>query len=52
MVPIEHPVRLEDVPATIYKALGISANTRYEVEGRPLSVTKGDKGQPIDALLA
>jgi arylsulfatase A-like enzyme len=52
MLPIEHPVRLEDVHATIYKALGIPASTSYVVEARPFYVTKDGKGQPIDALLA
>jgi hypothetical protein len=52
MLPIEHPVRLEDVPAAIYKALGIPADTSYVVEARPFYVTKDGKGQPIDALLA
>ena len=52
MVPIENPVRLEDVHATIYKALGIPADTTYVTEGRPFYVTKDGKGKPIDALLA
>jgi hypothetical protein len=52
MLPIEHPVRLEDVHATIYKALGIAPDTSYVVEERPFYVTKDGKGQPIDALLA
>ena len=52
MAPVEHPVRLEDVHATIYKALGIPADTNYVTEGRPFYVTKDGKGQPIDALLA
>ena len=52
MLPIEHPVRLEDVHATIYQALGIPAHTSYVVEVRPFYVTKDGKGQPIEALLA
>jgi hypothetical protein len=52
MVPIENAVRLEDVHATIYKALGIPPDTAYVTEGRPFYVTKDGKGQPIDALLA
>src|SRR6266446_6696641 len=52
MVPVENPVRLEDVHATVYKALGIPANTSYITEGRPFYVTKDGKGVAVDALLA
>lgn len=52
MLPLENPVRLEDVHATVYKTLGIAADTSYVTEGRPFYVTKDGKGVPIDALLA
>jgi hypothetical protein len=52
MIAVENPVRLEDVHATIYRALGIPADTAYVTEGRPFYVTKDGKGRPIDALLA
>lgn len=52
MTPVENPVTLEDVHATIYKVLGIPADTAYVTEGRPFYVTKDGKGRPIDALLA
>ena len=52
MIPIENPVRLEDVHATIYKSLGIPPDTAYITEDRPFFVTKDGKGQPIDELLA
>jgi len=52
MVAIEHPAPLIDVHATIYKALGIPADTSYVTEGRPFYVTNNGKGQPIDAMLA
>ena len=52
MIPIENPVRLEDVHATVYKALGIPADTSYVTEGRPFYVTKDGKGVPIEGLLA
>src|ERR1043166_525615 len=52
MVPVENPVRLEDVHATVYKALGIPADTSYVTEGRPFYVTKDGKSVPIDGLLA
>jgi hypothetical protein len=52
MLPIENPVRLEDVHATVYKALGIPADTSYVTERRPFYVTKDGKGVPIEGLLA
>src|SRR5882672_6828662 len=52
MLPVENPVRLEDVHATVYKALGIPADTSYVTESRPFYVTKDGKGVAIDALLA
>ena len=52
MLAAENPVRLSDVHATIYKALGIAPDHNYVTEGRPFYVTKDGKGKPIDALLA
>jgi hypothetical protein len=52
MTPVEHPVSLTDVHATIYRALGIAPDTAYVTEGRPFHVTKDGKGKAIDALLA
>ena len=52
MLPVENPVRLEDVHATVYKALGVPADHGYVTEGRPFYVTKDGKGKPIDAMLA
>jgi hypothetical protein len=52
MLPIEKPVRLEDVHATVYQTLGIPANTSYVTEGRPFYVTKDGKGVAIAGLLA
>jgi hypothetical protein len=52
MIAVESPVRLPDVHATIYKALGIAPDHSYVTEGRPFYVTKDGKGKPIDALLA
>lgn len=51
MTPIENSVCLEDVHATIYRALGIPADTNYVTEGRPFYVTKDGKGKAIEALL-
>ena len=51
MVPIENPVTVTDVHATIYRALGIPADTHYLTEGRPFYVTKDGKGKAIEGLL-
>lgn len=52
MVAVENPVTLTDVHATIYRALGIPADTYFTTEGRPFHVTKDGRGIPIEALLA
>ena len=52
MLPTENAVKLEDVHTTIYKALGIGADTHFVTEERPFYVTKDGKGKAIDALLS
>lgn len=52
MVAVENPVNLEDVHATIYKALGIDSDTHYVTQGQPFYVTKDGGGRAIDVLLA
>jgi hypothetical protein len=52
MVAVENPVPLIDVHATIYRALGLPANTSYVTEGRPFYVTQDGKGKAVEALLA
>jgi hypothetical protein len=52
MLPVENPVSLPDVHATIFKAMGIPANHNYVTEGRPFYVTKDGKGKAIDAMFA
>jgi hypothetical protein len=52
MIPVENPVSLPDVHATIYRALGIPANHHYVTEGRPFYVTKDGKGNAIEAMFA
>jgi hypothetical protein len=47
---IEHPVVMEDLHATIYRALGIAPDTSYVVERRPVYVTRDGVGKPITAL--
>ena len=49
---IENPVRIEDLHATIYHALGISPKLAYEVERRPFYVTRDGLGKPIEDLFA
>jgi uncharacterized protein (DUF1501 family) len=49
---LENPVTIEDLHATIYHALGIAADTAYEVEKRPFYVTKDGKGKAVMPLFA
>jgi hypothetical protein len=52
MLPVENPVSLTDVHATIYKAMGIPADHNYVTEGRPFYVTKDGKGKAIEGMFA
>ena len=45
-------VVIEDLHATIYRALGISPKLAYTVEERPFYVTRDGLGKPIDSLFA
>jgi hypothetical protein len=47
---VENPVPVEDLHATIYRALGIAPDQAFVVEKRPVYVTKDGKGKPIEAL--
>jgi hypothetical protein len=49
---IENPVPMEDLHATIYRALGIAADQSFIFEKRPVYVTKDGKGKAIDDLFA
>jgi hypothetical protein len=49
---LENPVNIEDLHATIYRAVGISPKLAYEVEQRPFYVTRDGLGKPIEALFA
>jgi hypothetical protein len=49
---VENPVPVENLHATIYRALGIAPDQSFIVEKRPVYVTKDGKGKPIDALFA
>src|SRR5205814_10177192 len=49
---IKDPVVIQDLHATIYRAMGISPKQGYEVEQRPFYVTDNGKGVPIMSLFA
>ena len=49
---VENAVSIEDLHATIYRAMGIPADLAYYVEQRPFHVTKDGKGKPVMDLLA
>ncbi len=45
-------VAIEDLHATLYRAMGISPRQSYIVEERPFYVTKDGTGKPIESLFA
>jgi len=45
-------VIIEDLHATIYRAMGISPKLAYEIEKRPFYVTRDGEGKPIMELLS
>ncbi len=47
---LQDRVVIEDLHATIYRALGISPKLSYEIEKRPFYVTRDGVGQPISSL--
>jgi hypothetical protein len=49
---IEKPVDLVDLQATILKACGIPPDLAYEVDKRPVYVTKDGKARPVADLFA
>ncbi len=49
---IENPVIIDDLHATMYAALGIAPDTYFEIEKRPVYVTKDGKGKIVPALRA
>ena len=48
--PVERPVSIEDLGATVYKKLGIDASKEYHTNGRPVRINDG--GRPIAELFA
>lgn len=51
-VTVEKPVTIDAVHQTIYHALGIPADTHYDVERRPFYTTPDGKGRAVLELLA
>jgi hypothetical protein len=49
---IEKPMPVEDLHATMYRALGIAPDTAYVAEKRPVFVTRDGKGKPAMELFA
>jgi len=47
---ISDRVVIEDLHATLYRAMGISPRHAYEIEQRPFYVTRDGLGRPIEAL--
>ncbi len=49
---ITEPIVIDQVHQSIYHALGISPDTHYEVEGRPVYTTPDGKGKRIEELFS
>ncbi len=49
---IKDRVVIEDLHASIYRAMGISPKLAYEIEKRPFYVTRDGVGKPVEALFA
>ena len=49
---IENPVIMEDLHATIYRAVGIPPTQAYDVEQRPFYVTRDGQGKPVMDVFA
>ena len=47
---IQDRVVIEDLHATLYRAMGISPKLSYDVEKRPFYVTRDGLGKPIESL--
>ena len=45
-------VVIEDLHATLYRAMGIAPKQAYDVEGRPFFVTRDGTGKAITELFA
>ncbi|MCC6540388.1 MAG: DUF1501 domain-containing protein [Bryobacterales bacterium] len=47
---VKDPMRIEDLHATLYHAMGVPANYGAEIEKRPFYVTKDGKGKAVTEL--
>jgi hypothetical protein len=47
---LEKPIRIEELHATIYHAMGISPKLNYEIERRPFYITRDGKGEAVTEL--
>ncbi|MFN7921268.1 MAG: DUF1501 domain-containing protein [Bryobacteraceae bacterium] len=47
--PVDRPVTIEDLGATVYKALGIDGHKEYRTNGRPVRI---NNGAPVKELFA
>ncbi len=50
LVAIENPVSISDLHATIFRAMGISPKTAYDVEKRPFYATEDGHGKVVTEL--
>jgi uncharacterized protein DUF1501 len=48
--PVDRPVSIEDLGATVYKALGIDYTKNYHANGRPIAINK--EGHPVQELFS
>ena len=51
-VAIKDPVSITDLHATIFRAMGVSPKTGFEVERRPFYVTQDGTGKAVNELFA
>ncbi len=49
---IKDRVVIEDLHATLYRAMGISPRLAYDIESRPFYVTRDGMGKPIETLFS
>ncbi len=52
LLTTKDPVRIPDLHASIFTAMGISPRTAFDVEKRPFYATEDGKGQAVKALFA
>lgn len=52
LVAVENPVNITDLHATIYRAMGVSPKTAFDVERRPFYATIDGTGRPVTDLFA